>query len=193
MEGLFIHEDITDWRDEVFRDELIIMEEKDILDALGQGSHTAKVARAAIVSREIGKAPANIVRPNKTLLTIGAMQDVTQIAHKVKAEVTAADGAVYDAPAFIGRGNIEELIEAPEDDEPEEGKDEIDLGPSFVGIHDPMARQRAERHLFRVVPGHIWNRLLIVHEGGGDVALVALELKDKIDEMVRRITEPSTA
>lgn len=178
---LYIREDISDWQDEAFRAEIIITNERDMLDALASGSHTAQVARAAIVSRELGKAPEDIMRPNKVLLTIGAMQDVISTAHKVKIEVETSNGAVYEAPAFVGKGNKDEAPEETEEKDPE------DTGPSFVAARSPLALERARRYMSNVVPGHVWNRLLLIHHNGGSVQAEAEELKAKIDEMVNRI------
>lgn len=189
MEKLYIREDISDWRDETFQDETIIEQEDDIFAALEQGISTPKIARAALVSRELGKAPADLIRSNKVLLNVGAMADVIAIAHKPKVKVQTKNGE-YDAPAFVGKVATRQLEEEQVEGEPEIEETETepdDSGPSFVRLGDDLAGRRAQDYLDRIVPGHIWNRLLIIHSAGGDVRQAALEVKGKIDEMVGRI------
>lgn len=184
MSELFIHENITDWMHETLRDESIIESDQDIIHALAKGGSTAKVARAAIVSREMGKAPSDIVRPNKMLLNVGAQMDITQMMHNEKTIVKTSSGE-HPVSSYIGI--VKEKEQPGDEDAPEEEEQPKKYEPSFVSIDSAEALERSIGYLERVVPGHIWNRLLVVHEAGGDVRNEADKVKQIIDDMVSRI------
>ena len=182
MTKLFIKEDITDWMDETLHDENIIESEEDIIHALDNGVSTAKLARATLVSRAMGKAPKDIVRPNKILLNVGAQMDVISRAHSEKTSVKTSTGE-YPVSSFVGIVREKELVHEENDPEIQE----VPQGPSFVRINSSDALGRSVGYLERIVPGHVWNRLLVVHEAGGDVRNEADKLKQTIDDMVSRI------
>jgi hypothetical protein len=182
---LVIKEDITDWMDEALRDENIIASEEDVYQALVSGLSTAKLARATIVSRELKKAPEEIIRPNKILLMAGAIADVISLAHKKKVEVTTESGRTYEINAFVGKGHTNENGNG-------EVENETDSGPSFVALGDKLALDRSLLYLASVVPGHIWHRLLTIYQCGGDVRQAAIVLQATIDQMVEKILEPGT-
>jgi len=178
-EQLYIKEDISDWLEETLRDESIIESDEDIIHAMENGLSTGKIARAVIVSREIGKAPSDIVRPNKMLINVGAQMDVIARAHGEKTAVKTSTGE-YPVSRFVGLVKEKDVLDEDEAD--------IDQNePSFVQIDSAQALERSVGYLERIVPGHIWNRLLVVHEAGGDVRNEADKLKQTIDEMVSRI------
>ena len=181
MDQLFIKEDITDWYKETMRDETIVESEQDVLGLLDKGEHSAKIARSAIVSRELGKAPDDILRPNKVLLTAGALNDISFMAKKVTLEVEGKNGKTYDAPGYVGR-----IGRMPDDDEPGEEPKE-DKGPSYVRTQSTTGLNRAEAYLTTTIPTHVWNRLLVVKANGGDVRTSAELLIESIDQMVERL------
>ncbi len=179
---LNINIDITDWQEEAERDENFIMSEEDILTAIRQGLSTSKVARVLLVSQELGMTKERISRPPKVLLNIGGQIDVQAIIHKSKTKVRAASGAEYNVNELVGY--TPEKVEE-NGDEPIEK--EVYTGPSFFDIHDKRALESAIRYIENIIPGHIWGRLLIIYENGGDVRNEAEKLKQTIDEMVKRI------
>lgn len=187
-EKLIIKIDATEWRDETFRDENIIEGETDIYKGFDRGLSTAKLARAAVVSREVGKAPDDIIRPNLDLLSAGAVQDIIAISHKKKVEVAVENGKTYQTNAYVGKGNTNENGNG----ETEETKD-VDDGPSYVDIHSKEAIDRALLQLSGRVSGNIWSCLLVLQANDRDVKEVADALVDNIYSMVKRITEPSCA
>ena len=170
---LYVKADITEWRDEAYQEEYIPKDKEEILDAIEKGMHTAKVARATIVSRELKEAPEDIIRENKILLQVGAMHDISQIVLSEKTEVETNSGETLFIPAFIGGA-------------------EEDNGQSYVTTDSYKGRERAVKYLHGVVVGHIRNRLATIFNTGGDVKESALWLKTKIDSLVDELVEPVT-
>jgi hypothetical protein len=165
---LYAKADITDWRDEAFQAEFVPKDKEDILDAIETGMNTAQVARATVVSREIKEAPDDIIRENKVLLQVGAMQDISQIVVRQKTDVDTKSGKTWHIPAFVG-------------------SNEGDNGQSYVPNDSYQARERAERYLKRQGIGHIKNRLAVIYQTGGDVKETAKQLKIEIDKLVREL------
>jgi len=148
MTKLYIKEDITDWRDEALRNETIFTDRHDIIDALDDGQNTNQIGRAAMVSRALGEAPDDILRPNKFLLNAAATQDVIAIARHEKVIYETDEGKKIRVNAFVGSVKMKD----------EEGEEiETDSGPSFVRSDDRLATERAEAYLLNVVPGHVRN------------------------------------
>ena len=88
---LYVKADISEWRDEAFQEEFVPKDKDEILEAVEKGMHTAQVARATVVSRELKEAPEDIIRDNKVLLLVGAMQDVSQMVLREKTDVEKSD------------------------------------------------------------------------------------------------------
>lgn len=179
---LYISEDISDWLEETLRDESIVENEVDVIQLLDSGNSTSKVARAAIVSRELGKTPKDFIRPNRILILSGALSDISGMVKKVTVEVKGKNGKTYEAPGYVGR-----IGRMPLDSDDNEEEEQEDKGPSYVRSESGMALNRAEEYLSRTVPSHVWNRLLIVKANGGDVRLSADVLIDNIEDMVQRL------
>lgn len=173
MSGLSVQIDISDWEREALSDETPIEDRQDILERLEAGNHTAAVARAAVVWREKNVAPGDIIGPNKVLLQTGAQLEVSRIARGAKREIVARNGRAYKAPALVGQ--------VPDGREKEEGALSEE---SYISSHDKRARERAEQYLLEVVPGHIWNRLLVIYANGGDIEEVTSRLKERINKQV---------
>ena len=168
---LYVKADITDWRDEAFQLEYIPKDKEEILDGIEKGMHTAQVARAIIVSRELKEAPEDIINENKLLLLAGAMKSISEIVHSVKTEIETVSGKTWNIPGFIGN--------------PEDGE-----GDSYVPSDSYQGRERAEKYLKTVVVGHIRNRLALIFQTGGDAKESAMWLKLKIDSLVDELIEP---
>lgn len=179
---LYIKEDITDWRDKVLKDETVIKTEADIVEQLAGGTSSPDVSRAVLVSREMGEAPSDIIQQNKVLLTFGAMSEVSRILKKNTIEVEGKNGKTYEAPAFVGRIGRPAL---ETDDETKEKPE--DKGPSYVKSQSVMALNRAESYMTDVVPGHIWNRLLLIKANGGDPKQAVTQLIDSMEQMLERL------
>lgn len=187
MTGLHVHIDITDWQLETLRAEIAPGDRSDIADLLAAGVSTGQVARAAVVLREMGLADADILPANKPLFYAGARAAVSEIARERRSPVTTP-GGTYSAPALVGNpatmpgsaanGHAATLdgVDALASAEPDED--------SYVTVDDPRALQRAVAYLTNNVIGHIWPRLLIIHEHGGDLRAVADQIKCAIDERV---------
>jgi len=187
MDKLIISDDYTDWLEEVIKAEMIIEKKDDIYKAIDEGKHTAQIARAVVVSRELKKMPFDIINCNKSLLNLGAQLGIISLAHQKKTQVETVNGHVYDINAYVGKGQVTEGII---DEVVTEGDNPVDDGPSYEASGTKLALERAVRYVVKVVPGHIWNHLLHIAKGHGDVRVVAEELKANIDRMVEQICDP---
>lgn len=173
---LIIPIDVTDWQEETQEDERVIASKEDVLANARDGVSVQKIARAAVVCRATGIAPADLISPDKLLLMAGAQSDVIAMIHSEKREVTVESGQTYEVNALIGKGS----------------NNETDSTSSYVPIEDEEGVARAKHYLEKVVPGHIWNPLLTIYNDGGtqDVNEAADLLIAEIGRMVDRITQP---
>ena len=169
---LYVKADITDWRDEALQAEYVPKDREEILDGIEKGMHTAQVARAAVVSRELKEAQEDIIRENKMLIQVGAMLDVSQLVISKKVEIETNSGKTWNVPAFVG------------------DQDDGD-GHSYYPSDSYKAGEIAVKYLQNQVVGHIRNRLGTIFQTGGDVSEKALWLKVKIDELVDELVKPS--
>lgn len=166
-----VHIDITDWRDDVLRDENVVKDDEQMLDLINQGKSTSYVAKSAVVSREMKEAADDVLRPNKLLYLSGAMTDVSNKVAMQKHLVETDDGAAYEVRDYVGNSG---------------GDDELPKG--YVTSKSDDGMERACSYLENVVPGHVWNRLVIVYENSGDVVRAAETLMHKIDKMVSKLS-----
>lgn len=166
QDKLEVRIDVTDWKDEVQQEEIIITDVSDVVTLLGEGKHTAKIARATIVNRELGNADDDIIRPNKILFQTGAIYDVSQIAMRQREEFETKTGKTYKVRSLVGSTGDED------DDR------------NYVKVDSLESIERAEKYLLTKVTGHITNRLRIIAYNEGDVRGVADELKSRIDSIV---------
>lgn len=173
-----------------------IMPEKreDVIDLLSSGTPTGTIARGIIVSRELDNAPADIIAPNKMLLYTGARLEVSRIAASATHTVNVK-GATYKAQDFIGP------VRQPEtDDDDDSNEQEVlfeseveaiqtpEMPTTYTSYTNARSADVAEMYLRRRVPGHVWPRLLTLHEHGRDVRAAVRELKAELDDMVLRLT-----
>ncbi len=171
---LYLKADISDWRDEAYQEEFLPENWDDIMDAIERGQHTAKIARAALVAREVGHAPDDIIRENKLLIQSGAMNDISAKVRNTKTEIETVSGKTWKVPAFLGHPTGE------------------DGEQSYVSSDTPKGKVWAEKYLETAVVGHIRNRLATIYQNGGDVTEVADKLKARIDGLIAGLLEPSS-
>jgi hypothetical protein len=163
--ALKVQIDITDWQKD--SQKALITSEPDILNQIEAGRSTGQVAKSAVVSREVGKAPKDIMKPNKLLFLSGAMVDIAQKVAGKKHKIQTESGK-YGCRDYVGSHK--------KDDDND-----------FVRSNTDNGLDRAIMYLKRVVPGYIFSRFLIIHENGGDVLQHAEDLKAVIDDMVERL------
>jgi len=166
--------DIREWVDETLRDEQIVATADEVMAQIVDGVPLSKVARNAVVSRQGGAAPDDLLAPNRTLLHIGAYKDArTRYISSALKQVEAANGKVYDRMRFVG------------------GTDEKD---GYADTEDEAQRMKAlaaaVSYLTDKVPGHTWRHLVQVYALDGDVVSVAEQLKAEIDDQVKRLIDP---
>jgi hypothetical protein len=182
--SLTVYADIGDWDEEAHRKELIPESKEDIVKAVRVGNSTAEIARATVVSRERGHAPLDIIRPIKMLIQVGAQLDIISIMHQQRITGKTEKGKEYNIPEFVGV--VAEKLVAGEEDLPD---DEQSHETSYVTSESAEGLQRAMDYLERVIPGHIRNRLYIIHHDGGDVRNEADKLKEAVDELVNELMD----
>ena len=191
--------DLSEWVDAALRDEQIVTSPEHVTAQIASGVPLSKVARNAIVSRQGGAAPEDLLASNRTLLHIGAYQDVhKRFIRTALQQVTAANGKKYRRSRFIGGPH-----EAPDADADPTFQmtaddlafDLVDLG--YADSADDEQREKAlawaTAYITETVPGHTWKHLIQVYALGGDVKTVAKQLKKEIDVQVRRLTDPQLA
>ena len=173
MSDLQITIPIQDWHDEAIATETPITSTEDIIELIEKGMHTGQVGTMALVWRELGEAPKDIMRPNKVLIYAGAQENVSSLVRARRHEVETKDGKRYRVPDYVGAVG-------------ESGEDGI-MEQYYVRHDDRRARERAETYLFDIVPSHVWKRLLLIYENGGDVKAAGQKLKREITEQVNRL------
>lgn len=169
---LYIHEDVTDWQEKILQAELIIADEDAIFEAIDDGVSTRDIAMGVVVSQLRGDAPPDLIPPVKLLVLDGGQAAIIRKAHTKRVTVQTKSGE-YKANQYVGK------VLDKSDSENEH--------VSYVNNGSPEALDRAINYLANVVPGHIWMRLLEVHNSGGDVKAAADELIDRIIAMVEKI------
>ena len=182
--------DYTDWYDDVMRSEETIQCKDDVFELITRGKQTSDIAKAAIVSREEGITVEEVIKPNKMLLLSGTMMNVAGIVKGRKHEINTDSGKTYYVPEYIGKtgrrnGNKKaqqtQQVQVQDDDDDDQYPDNYQKSVSEDGL------RLAERYLTRIIPGHIFNHLLVVYENEGDIQKVTEQLKDSIDAMVARL------
>jgi len=185
---------IGDWHQEALRLEIMPEKRADVIDLLAQGVPTGTIARSIIVSRELEHAQADIIAPNKLLLHTGARLEVSRIAASATHTVQVK-GATYKAQDFIGPVSQADA-DAGEDDAEQEVlfESEVaaiqppDMPTTYTSYTNARSADVAEMYLQRRVPGHVWPRLLTLHEHGRDVRAAVQALKAELDDMALRLT-----
>ena len=173
MSGMEVSINIEDWHREALATETPIKDVDTILELLEQGMHSGQVARMAVVWREKGEAPDGLINPNKTLLYVGAQDSVTRLVQRQRHKVDGKNGQTFEASSYVGAVS--------------EGQEDGGMEQSYVRHDDKRAIERAQHYLASAVPGHVWGRLLLIYENGGDVKAASRQLKREIDEMVKKL------
>jgi len=181
MNNKLLEIDYTDWYDDVMRAEETIQCKDDIFTMINNGKRTSDIAKSAIVSREEDLLEAeDIIKPNKMLLLSGAMANIAGIVKRRKHDIKMENGKTYYMPEYIGKSGRRDKGDKKENDS-DDYPDNYQQSVSDEGL------RLAERYLLKVIPGHIFNQLLIIRENGGDVQKIAEQLKDNIDLMIDRL------
>lgn len=174
-----------DWLEEYMRDEPDVSTEEKLIEAL-KCATSAKVARWAIVARERGDAPQNLLKPNKLLLYAGGQADIASKYAAQKRRVQLENGREINVRAYVGPVPKEEEEQADFETTVEAGVVQDD-NLFLVEALSVQGCERALYYLRKVVPGHVWGRLEIVAINRGDVQGVAQELIGEIEKMVERL------
>lgn len=187
-----INIDIGDWVDEAKRAEVEFADKDVLLAEHVRNQWTPlRAGRLAIAARHLGRAPGDLLPANKLLLNTGAAVDIVQTFARRRRQARI-DGKKYQVRAYVGSVRTE----SPDDDgamhsdtvAPDESVEE-----TFILSTSEEGATRAREYLEKVVPGHVWSRLLILAEHGEPVAEIAEALKARVDEMVERLTEEASS
>jgi hypothetical protein len=206
---LIVQADITDWQDDCMRAEEDIETPDDLVRLVSEEGYTpAQVGQWAIVMRELGLSPDDILRPTKALLESGARHEVSLRAAARQREVTMASGKTFQVRELIappGRrpslpgdedgnghnGNGHEPKQAGNNGHEPQGASAAEQDRSYAKFDTDRGIEIATRYLARTVPGHIFERFKQLAAAGADVKGAAAALHVKIDEMVDKLVEPA--
>ena len=183
-----------DWLDEYMQAEPDVSTEQKLIDAL-KGATSAQVARWAIVARERGEAPEDLIKPNKLLLLGGTQADIASKYAAQKRRVQLENGKKIDIRAYVGPVAKEEDSEASTDSDADPAADfeaaadfeDQDDNLFLVGALSAQGLERALYYLHHIVPGYVYGRLEIIAANRGDVQAAAQELIGQIERMVERL------
>lgn len=188
--------DVSAWVEDALRDEQIMTSADDATRQIAQGVPLGKVARNAVVSRQGGAAPEDLIAPNRALLNIGAYHDVHQrFIRTALKQVIAANGAKYKTARFVGAPRE---APAPEDDVIFQATMDGIVADAlaatgYADTDDDAQRAKAltwaTTYLVDTVPAHTWTHLTTVYALGGDVKAIGKQMKQAIDAQVRRLTD----
>lgn len=175
--------DISDWHDEVVTSNIELHSIEDVVDAMQEMSiKPLAAARHLIVSRESGKADANVLPQNKLLLMTGGALEVNRRIDNLR-RVASLNGKDYVVREFVAT-----VTTSPNHKHGEMVYDSsmpmLPKDATLVCSDDEVALDRAENYLMTNVTGRIRERLLIIALGKGDVDGVAERLKNQIDSIV---------
>jgi len=176
--------ELDDWQDEYQRNEPDVRSEgAAIITQVRESRSAMQIARFLIVGRERGDTPKDILPENKMLLNAGAAHHWMQTIAQRKTKADLGDGKSVEVREYVG--TVKEGREAEGEFDAEVNED---VDKPIVYYKDPEAIRRIRTYMARVIPGHIYNRLAILLANGEDVGEAAEELKDKIDEIVDRLS-----
>jgi hypothetical protein len=134
--------------------------------AVEKGLTTPQIARLHIVQRERGEAEDGVIADNKTLFQNGATSGVDLAFNRLWVEIEL-NGKKNRVRQLVGDQGRE-----TQDDDPDESTMEFavgeDDGKSWYKLGSNGARENAEHYIDKVIPGHIWGRLLVLHESEGN-------------------------
>ena len=143
---------------------------------------TPKLARMAIVAREKGLMPNDILPANKPLFQSGAWLAVSNLIKRRVSEKELPNGKTVEYREYVGvvrdedGQNTGDTLSAHAD-----SSLTTDL---YVHAESDEGLGRAIDYLLKRIPGYVYGRLVTIAANGGDVRKAADELKSKIDEIV---------
>ncbi len=162
-----INIDVTDWNKEYQEKEVDVTNEDAIISRAKEGIKPSEMARLAIVARERGDSPNDILPANKSLLMRGGAVNVSSIIATRMKEINLENGKTV---------RVRELTC------PTEGVENV-----VVDSYSENGLKNAINYLLNSIPGWIYGRLVIIAENGGDVEGIWKELRGKVDEMIKEL------
>ncbi len=146
---------------------------------------TPKVARMAIVAREKGLMPNDILPANKPLFQSGAWLAVSSLIKRRVEEKELPNGKTVEFREYVGVVRDEDGHVVS--DALLNSADSSLTTDLYVHAESDEGLERAIDYLLKRIPGYVYGRMCIVAANGGDVRKAADELKGKIDELVDRL------
>jgi hypothetical protein len=162
-----INIDITDWNEEYQARETDVSSEDKIIERSKEGIKPSEMARLAIVARERGDAPDDILPKNKPMLNKGGAISVSTMIAKRMKEITLENGKQVKVRKLTC---------------PTEGVENV-----VVESYSKNGVKNALNYLHNTILGYVYGRLVIIAENGGDVEKEWAEFKRKGDEMVKEL------
>ena len=171
---------IDDWVDEFLREEPTLDgEDALVAEHVKRRWTPTKTARLAIAARELSAAPEDILPPNKPLLNLGGAVAVVQLINHQRQRVMVG-GKQRSIPTYVG--SVPEPQEEGKEDDGQEYVPE-----TYTDALSAEGCQRAREYLLRIVPGHVYRRLLVLAANGDELVEVAEQLKSRIDAMIAEL------
>lgn len=183
--------DVTDAVELVQQNEYEAKTPQDIIKYRLQGMKPYSAGKVAIGNRVLGFADDDILPDNKLLFYVGAAVAVSKYEARQMRQ-TQVNGKEYEVRAYVAPVDNHLFGDTQSISELESVQLESDTHvasdtDSLISSSDPLALQRAISYLEHAVPGHIWGRLVLIAEHGGDYHAAANDLCQKIQEMVGRL------
>ena len=189
--------DLADWREEFESVEPDTTSEDPIIEwAISAGMKPAQIGRFLIWAGERGLLSIDFPG-SKLLLMAGGASYASNHIGSVKRKITLENGKEYEGRAYVAPVKDDDGTE-------DEGQNACDthirgaessvpvqkwLNEKVIESSNPEAVERAVSYLLKQVVGNIWGRFLLIAEHDpAQLVKVADELKDKIDEMVDRLS-----
>jgi len=187
--------DVRDWQKEFAEIEPDLTGDDPIIDLALTGLKPQQAGRMITIAGERGDL--KDFPGSKLLLMVGGANFFSSHVARAKREITLKNGKT-----FSGRAYIAPAREVAGEDEEDQSDNDTHLqhaasslpasnwlDEKVVSTIDPATFDRAVRYLFNQVTGNIWKRFLhIAEHKPGEVERIAGELKDRIDEMVERLS-----
>lgn len=201
LHPLVVKIDISDWRDDSFKDEAVIDTARDVAalaESVAVGTTPLqKATRAAAVVHALGLVPERYLPEDKLMYYVGAYGAVSARVSGMRREFETKSGKKYSV-----RLGVAPVPDREDGDDGEADGDGLafeatspigkysdeDAG-NYVSIDGdrPEALQRSLDYLDKRIPGYVFGRLKIVAACGGDVRGAADVLKARIDELVEKL------
>ncbi len=163
--------DVSDWAEAALRNEEAPQTRDELTDlSLSKGYTATEAARIGMSQRAGGNSPAEILPDDKNLLSDGGAMSVHMMIARAKRTIEIK-GQEYEAR--IATANIQEEEES------------TDRNYTLLGTEQNC--ENAKRYLLHRVPGHVWNRLLEIHEGGGDLRDIGKQLIAIIEGFIGKL------